>query len=187
MLLPNLPTKTQEKVAAVLGVKPWELQTEESDTTRDTALPDFAAIAVLPRQVGAGQPIEVDPDEEASEFIAFKQEFTRRFRKPIAVRVGRDQQSMVPTIQPGDLLVIDQQEQGRLRPNPRFVYALNIDNGATIKRVEVVDGRLIISSDNLDKDKYPTYTKPIHDLDLRQIVVGEVVWIGRYIGSGRKR
>jgi phage repressor protein C with HTH and peptisase S24 domain len=68
-----------------------------------------------------------------------------------------------------------------------WVYVLNIDGGATIKRVEVADGRLVVSSDNLNKDRYPTYTRPIHGIDLRTIIVGEVVWIGRYMGSGKGR
>lgn len=182
----NIPTKTQEKIAAHFRIPAWKLQVEDEGTTKETNVPKFSAVPIMPRSVGAGQPIEIEPDADATEYIAFKDDFTRRFTKPIAVRVGRDQQSMMPTIHPGDLLVVDQNIHGRLRPNPRLIYALNLDGGATIKRVEVVDGKLIISSDSLDKDKYSTYTRPIVGVDLTGVIVGEVVWIGRYIGSGRK-
>lgn len=183
----NLPSKTVEKLAVFFKLPAWQLMTDDPGTARPTVVAGFASVPLMPRAVGAGQPIEIDPDEQASEYVAFKDDFVQRFHRPIAVRVGKDQQSMMPTIQPGDLLVIDQRDQGRMRPNPRLIYALNIDGGATVKRVEVVDGRLVISSDNLDKDKYATYTRPISDVDLRVVVVGEVVWIGRYIGGGRKR
>lgn len=183
----NIPGKTVAKLAAHFKLQQWELLAADPGTTKPTDVMGFAGVPLLPRAVGAGQPIEIEADEEATEYVAFKNDFIRRFHRPLAVRVGKDQQSMMPTIQPADLLVIDQNQHGRLRPNPRLIYALNIDNGATVKRVEVVDGKLIISSDNLDKDKYPTYTRDIRSADLTTIVVGEVVWIGRYIGSGRKK
>jgi len=180
----NLPLKTLDQVARVFGLDAWQLQTAEPGTTRDTNLDGFAAVPLIAKSVGAGRPIDVSSDE--IDYVAFQEAFAGRFDRPVAVRVGNDQHSMVPTILPGDLLLIDQDEEARLHPDPRRIYALNIDGGATIKRVELVDHRLIVSSDNLDKERYPTYTTPLDDIDLRAVVVGEIVWIGRYVGTGRK-
>lgn len=149
-------------------------------------LEGFEPVRVLSRAVGAGQPIVVDA-EDGNESLAFRNDFTRRFTNPIAVRVGRDQHSMVPTVHPGDVLVIDRSERVRLKPDGRRIYALNLDGGAMIKRVEVAGQWLLVSSDNLDKGHYPTRPVPLDDMNLLDVVVGEVVWIGRYIGSGRKR
>ena len=45
---------------------------------------------------------------------------------------------------------------------------------------------MIVSSDNTDKRAYPTQVFDTTDVNLLDAIVGEVVWTGRYLGSGKK-
>ena len=45
---------------------------------------------------------------------------------------------------------------------------------------------MIVSSDNTDKRAYPTQVFDTTDVNLLDALVGEVVWTGRYLGSGKK-
>ena len=87
------------------------------------------------------------------------------------IRVEGD--SMTPTLQDGDSVLIDQTQR---RPDKREgIYVINNDGLSQIKRVSAhpVTKRLSIMSDN---PVYPTY----HDLPPDQIdIVGRVIWIGR--------
>ena len=69
---------------------------------------------------------------------------------------------MVPTIGPGDVVLIDQHLARRRHPAEGGVWVVNLDvlegeaQGGAIKRIEMADGVLTLSSDNPDKTRYPT-------------------------------
>ena len=46
--------------------------------------------------------------------------------------------------------------------------------------------RYIVTSDNMNKQEYPTQVFDVTDVNLLDALVGEVVWTGRYLGSGKK-
>lgn len=144
----------------------------------------FVSLPLLTQPIAAGAPIEIDG--EVNDELAFRNDFVRRFVEPLCLRVGSDQFSMVPTVLPGDVVVIDRDEQKRLRPVNDSIYALNLDGGGTLKRVEIVHDVLVISSDNQDKNAYPSITRDLTDIDLLKVIIGEVVWQARYFGSGKR-
>ena len=45
----------------------------------------------------------------------------------------------------------------------------------------------ILTADNADKAKYPTRAVKMKGTNLSDILVGEVVWFGRNVGSGKRR
>jgi len=99
---------------------------------------------------------------------------------------------MLPTIQPNDMVAIDQDEEIRRRPLTGHIYAVNFapltgDEGGAVKRVELAQGHLIISSDNPDKARYPTQAFDVAGHNLLDILRGNVIWFGRYLGSGSKK
>ncbi len=100
---------------------------------------------------------------------------------------------MAPLIQPGDVVLIDQNIARRRRPQDGHIYAVNIgalegdESGGGITRVEMSDGMLIINADNPDKKRYPTRAFSVRRQTLPGILVGEVVWFGRSLGSGVRR
>ena len=47
-------------------------------------------------------------------------------------------------------------------------------------------GNWQLVSDNMDKRAYPPQVFNVTDVNLLDALVGEVVWTGRYLGSGKK-
>jgi phage repressor protein C with HTH and peptisase S24 domain len=79
--------------------------------------------------------------------------------------------SMAPDIQDGDMVLID---QGKTEIIPGAIYAVGIDDAVYVKRLEVLPGRLVISSTN------PAYASiEVHreSQDMESIrVIGRVIW-----------
>lgn len=79
--------------------------------------------------------------------------------------------SMAPDIQDGDMVLID---QGKTEIIPGAVYAVGVDDAVYVKRLEVLPGRLVISSAN------PAYAPiEVHreSRDMESIrVIGRVLW-----------
>lgn len=85
-----------------------------------------------------------------------------------------DGDSMLPTLAPGDSVLIDLTQT---YPKRDGIHALRYDGAALIKRVQIdpVRQRACILSDN------PAYP-PITDIDPREIqVLGRALWIGRRV------
>ena len=98
---------------------------------------------------------------------------------------------MLPTLEPGDVVVIDQNPDQRRSPKAGHIYAVNFgpltgDKGGAVKRIDLSGSTMIVSSDNTDKRAYPPQAFNMTDVDLLDALVGEVVWTGRYLGSGKK-
>ncbi len=100
---------------------------------------------------------------------------------------------MAPMIRPGDVVLIDQNIERRRHPEDGQVYVVNLDaleddeHGGGLQRIEVSGSTLILNADNADKSRYPTRAFDIKGKSLPDILVGEVVWFGRYMGSGKRR
>ena len=91
---------------------------------------------------------------------------------------------MEPTIEPGDVVLIDQYLKRRRRPSDGGVYAVNEQPltgkpGGALHRVTLSGRTLILNSDNPDKTKHPTRAFEIKGANLPDVLVGEVVWCGR--------
>lgn len=166
----------------------------KSDTSlASTNVEGFKAVPLLATEIAAGQPLIVEPDEEKDSSLAFREDVVGKFVKPICLRVGRREESMMPTILPRDVVVIDQRPERRKAPTAGHIFAVNYaplvgePGGGAIKRVEISEGMLILSSDNSDKTKYGTKAFDLQGKNLLDILKGEVVWYGRYVGSGKGR
>lgn len=175
------------------GVAPEKVASvRERDQPKPTTLPGFAAVPLLKAPIAAGQPLVIEPNPERDSTLAFADWFLGRFDRPMCLHVGKREESMLPTIQPGDVVAINQAESVRSRPISGHIYAVNFgpltgDEGGAVKRVELANDHLIINSDNPDKNRYPTLAFDVEGKNLLDILRGEVIWFGRYIGSGTKR
>ena len=58
------------------------------------------------------------------------------------------------------------------------------EHGGGITRIERSDGILILTSDNPDKNQFPTRAFNVGGKNLPDILVGEVAW---YMGRGKRR
>ena len=134
---------------------------------------------------GAGNFIE---NEQVVSHLAFRRDWLHTVGGPqgkYILQVTGD--SMAPTIQPRDTVLIDSREEIRKNPAPGEIYAVRIADVAVIKRVHLMLGdndvwdRITLQSDNPDRSKYP-------DIEIRLIpdmenpILGKVIWIAREIG-----
>ena len=70
----------------------------------------------LTHPIAAGHPLLVTPDSTDDERLAFRLGFATRFTRPVVLRVGRKTAAMQPTIEPGDVVLIDQNLTRRRHP-----------------------------------------------------------------------
>ena len=186
----EVPMKTAEQIADFLKVDLWRLFTREPDA-RETRIEGFVALPLLADPIAAGQPLAIAPDPDRDRTLSFRETVVRKFTHPICLRIGPREESMLPTLEPGDVLVIDQNLDRRRSPKAGHIYAVNFspltgDDGGAIKRIDLSGGTMIVSSDNTDKRAYPPQAFNVTDVNLLDALVGEVVWTGRYLGSGKK-
>ena len=89
-----------------------------------------------------------------------------------AVKVGKTQNSMAPTISPGDIVIIDPEDRAITH---RGIYAVRLDSegGCDIKRVQKGDNFVIFFSDNPD----PAYAPRVIPEDRADnLIIGRVIW-----------
>ena len=132
------------------------------------------------------------PESSHDAHLAFQRDFVTGFTRPVALQVGKKEASMAPTVEPGDVVVIDQNLTRRRRPAAGGIFAINDrpltgkESGA-LRRVELSGHTLILSSDNPDKAAYPTRTFEVNAGTLPEVLVGEVVWCGRSMTRRKAR
>ena len=171
----------QEVARHVFRIDPRELL---EDGTPPTSTDEFITLPLLTSPIAVGHPLFVGPDSDHDTRLAFRRDFATRFTRPVALRVGKREASMTPTIEPGDVVLIDQNVTRRRRPRAGRIFAINegplaATDGGALQRVELSGHTLILSSDNSDKSRYPTRTFEVKAATLSDVLVGEVVWCGR--------
>lgn len=150
----------------------------EIDTPDGSA--EFVSVPVLAGRIAAGAPLVVD-DQEVVNYVAFAPSVLKKLgvTRPLAVRVGRRERSMYPTIKADDTVLLDCSDARRESPRAGRIYAVNVDEGTTLKRIAMSGEILTLIADNLDKDEYPLRTIDVSgDVELKSLIVGEAVWWG---------
>lgn len=177
------------------------------DDERDTTKPVVFVSAKRPGSVGAGESSRPEPEnymaiplaqggvaagpgliaEDAVRgwVLAMKDQSSIRYRSNlVAVEIGRNQESMVPTLHPLDIVLVDRDD---FRPEPDgsifLVRHPGPDAEVAVKRVYTSrkDSQTLLTfvSDNPDKRSYPPSVYSLetdYAGDLRRAVVGRVVW-----------
>ena len=167
----GLTPEFADRVLRVFGMEIEDLTPERNKNSR------FREVRILKGQIAAGQPFPLEMNWAGTR--VFTAEFLTRFREPILVKVGRSETSMLPTIQPNDLLLLDQSPERRRRPKMTRIYAVSLEEGGTVKRCEVVGKELVVMPENMQERGFSPRTIALSDRDILEIVRGEVVWIGR--------
>lgn len=93
--------------------------------------------------------------------------------------------SMAPTLREGDIVALNANLGVRLRIRNNGIYMVRRspeDPEARVKRVrmDLHRGQMLLGSDNR---VYPTMTVDLNDTPLHQLILGRVVWLGRYLAS----
>lgn len=144
---------------------------------RSEAVSRFREVRILKGHIAAGQPYPLEEVWAGSR--VFTAEFLNRYKEPILVKVGKSEISMLPTIQPNDLLLLDQSPDRRRHPKMTRIYAVSLEEGGTVKRCEVVGRDLVVMPENMQQRGFSPRTVPLADCDLLDVIRGEVVWVGR--------
>lgn len=146
---------------------------------------EFGAVPMMKGTIAAGAPLEIE-DAEYSGALAFNAKFLAKWKRPVCVRVGKNEESMVPLIMPNDVVLLESDSKGVSRPDPNAVYAVKVDAGVTLKRLDLVrdDGHawLALLSENPDKKRYPVRMLAIREgEEWTKYVAGRVVWHGQHM------
>lgn len=137
--------------------------------------------------VAAGRPRFVPIDDDERRWYYFRRPWLEHIGWHEAdknrwgvVRLDRHADSMVPTIRPGALLLLDRgpEGQGHARVDPGKIYLVWEPNeeGLTVKRAFRSRSTLILWPDN---QAYEPLTIELTDRDIRSFLVGRVRWIGQ--------
>lgn len=147
----------------------------------DDAVGEYVAVPVLADRIAAGPPLIID-ETRIADHLAFSQSFLNHhgITRPICVRVGRYERSMMPTIQPGDTVLLDCADSRREQPKKDRIYAVNVEEGSTLKRVTMLGNTIALISDNIDKSDYYTRTIELDDeTEITRVIIGQVMWKGQ--------
>lgn len=177
----QLTSEVADRVMEKLEIKIEDLfqvsELERALPYREFKDSSFTEVPMLKGRIAAGQPFPIEARFSGSR--AFTTEFLKGITKPVLVKVGGSEVSMMPTVQPNDLLLVDQNEDKRRSPVFGKIYALSLDEGGTIKHCEIVEGGLVIVPQNMQQRGFTPRTIPLQDRNILDIVRGEIVWIGR--------
>ncbi|GFM73766.1 transcriptional regulator [Pseudomonas cichorii] len=136
----------------------------------------YAFIPQLTAKAAAGLGYENAHVENRST-LAFKREWLRYrgANEKHLVVIYADGESMWPTINSGDVLLVD---KSKVDPLHQQVFVLGNTEGIIVKRlVQGPIGNWIIRSDNEDKEEYPDLALLRRDEDEHRII-GQVIWRG---------
>jgi hypothetical protein len=156
----------------------WDSKLAPANLAGDyLTLIDASRYTAIPRRdvkAAAGDKILI-PGEEIVDVLLFKTEFLRRElgldpRALVVIQARGD--SMQPTIDDGDLLLVD---CSQALDADNAIYVLNVNDRILVKRLHFrIDGTIEVLSDN---PKYKSETVNPRNNDVFR-VVGRVVWSG---------
>jgi SOS-response transcriptional repressor LexA len=137
---------------------------------------NFVTVPLVSGRIAATIGSGVIVDEHVEDWAVVHEKVTGRKKNLIAIRVDKkDGDSMKPILGPGDVVIIDRED--KIEINPRAIYAVQIEDGCTVKRLKQSGSRLFLISENRE----PPYDE-ITDIDLElnpQPVIGRVIWYSK--------
>ncbi len=137
---------------------------------------------------GSGGEVQ-DPGPEASRY-ALRHDFASRILQRCGGGKEEDLffllcrgESMQPTILDKEIVLINAATQIRMEPKNNGIYLVRRspeDSEARVKRVRLdkTKGQLVLASDNRS---YPTVMVDLDGAAIHQLILGRVVWVGRYL------
>lgn len=131
---------------------------------------DFITVPLVDGSIAAGRAIIVD--ENIEDWIIIHKSISPKIKNLAAIRVDKEEgMSMYPILKPNDIVIIDRDD---ITINPRSIYAIRIDDGCTIKRVQQSGEALLLIPENNE------YKTQIIDLNAHpRPMVGRVIWCSK--------
>lgn len=167
-----------------IDLKTWTGQGRKA-TTPPSELSEFAKIPVHAATLAAGGGA-LNGEEPIVDHLAFKRAWLNRIgispANAVLARVAQGEmgESMMPTVCPGDMVLIDTSKREIPRRPPDYksrkspIYAFTTEDGARVKRLAQLSDVIVLVSDNPDvppeliqRERWPEVN-----------VIGKVVWWG---------
>lgn len=187
---------TMAPVLDKLGARMVFADEDKSDTAREICFVDAQAVNApdsikIPEEDYIAVPLAEEPvaagpgllpqDAIRGWVMVWKHHDSVRFtRNLVAVEIGKNEHSMLPTFRPGDILLIDRSNQNPETPGKSWLVC-DPDGGCAIKRVSTRpiegDTELIFYSDNTQEFPPTSYRlNRDFDGDISRAIAGRVVW-----------
>ena len=145
-------------------------------TAPDEKMEGFTLVDMVAAKPGAGESFETSSRVVGQ--YAFRDEFMKREGlhpdKCILMRVIGD--SMVPTIMPGDTILVDESENGKTLVDGD-IFVIGLEDAFMVKRMVKIPGGWGIRSDNKNTGE----NQDLVGEDLNFRVYGRVRWFGRVV------
>jgi SOS-response transcriptional repressor LexA len=142
------PFKPIQPVITVLG--------EYTKVPPELAREDYLAVPMIEGKIAAGYLAEIPEDFVTNLVWVYKPEIGKRQHHNLrAVQLAKNADSMVPTLRPGDIIIVDPTERPPMKPlNKNAIYAVRSqeEGGCTVKRVKEVADFWLLLSDNPEKE-----------------------------------
>jgi phage repressor protein C with HTH and peptisase S24 domain len=166
------------RISQELGTTMEELLTGVKVPKRKTTFyddeGDYFKAPLLAGKIAAG-PGRVIPENEIKShvWLYHPKLLGRNTHDLIAVEIGKGEESMTPTLFPGDIVLIDRDDpRGKTDFKNGKIYGIRTKGGeCQVKRVYVKSSALIIISDNREVPPENAWTD-----DLKRLIIGRVVW-----------
>lgn len=143
---------------------------------------DYLAVPLADEPVAAG-PGLIPDDKIRGWILVWRGHESVRFKSDlVAVQIGPREQSMIPTLYPGDIVLVDRSDRD---PSPAGKIMLICepapDGGAAIKKVKTRkrdgDVQLTFYSDNVKSYPPDTYSlNQDYNGDITRAIAGRVIW-----------
>ncbi|MGE4194695.1 MAG: S24 family peptidase [Pseudodesulfovibrio sp.] len=169
----------QKSSRDVCFVAPQRLSTKSADTPIPE---DYIAVPLAEGEVAAGRGM-IPQDDIQSWVLVWKNHDAVRFRTNlIAVEIGKGQNSMVPTLHPQDILLVDRDDfRDHFAPPGNIFLVREPDSSVTVKRVTVKprNGDVMITYYSDNAVEHPPMSWSLtedYDGEISKAVIGRVVW-----------
>jgi hypothetical protein len=139
----------------------------------------FRAIPLVASEVAAGPGLV--PDDRIISWVVIDttEPLVQRRANLLAVRVAKKQRSMLPLIQPGDILFVDRLDK-EVRHEGNMFLVRDPDEGEAVKKVKVFTrrGRDMVTFYSLNAEEFPPDTYSLEDDfhgNLEEVIIGRVI------------
>jgi hypothetical protein len=138
-------------------------------------------VPALDGYLGGGRryPSRVTP----STHLALPSSLISRFINPVLAILDRRERSMLPALQPADIVLLDQAPRERSRPDFPFVYALVWKKTGYVAYCRVVGRSLVLATAHRPRIALPARI-PLDQNQILDVVRGKIVWLAREMDEG---
>jgi hypothetical protein len=178
-----------DQIMALLKVPLAGLLSQDELLGREPGLPaGVLPVPMLGGSLGGGKAFP--RDMSAPQQFSFPAAEAAGTISPVLARIDRAENSMRPTVWPGDIVLLDRSPQERRRPTIDSVYAVCWKNRGWIGRCRRVSRALVIVVDNAREVNHareavsPASTISLAHRDVLDVVRGKIVWLGRDLLPG---